>query len=243
MENFPKKTDITQCAEKMSFINVKLNVRHSLNIMLGLLFFMPCLAFSETISYSTEFCAKESKRMGKTLGTMATMTTNTGILKENNINTEEERLKYVAMVPGFISKTLDINFKKWADQEQKEERPFWKKWSNFQKLIGADVGEKAIALWRIDPTLTEERYERMLFQQCMDRWFGTYEVTLERPSLPSLQTAPESSQRPTIIQQQSVPSQPMGQSLNKCQQDGGTLICFNNPSDVRMPRQGRTPYQ
>lgn len=45
-------------------------------------------------------------------------------------------------------------------------------------------------------------------------------------------------QRPT---QPATP--PMGQSLNKCQQDGGTLTCFNHPADVRMPRQGRTPYQ
>lgn len=48
----------------------------------------------------------------------------------------------------------------------------------------------------------------------------------------------------TTSQQQTRPAAPpMGQSLNKCQQDGGTLTCFNHPSDVRMPRQGRTPYQ
>lgn len=45
------------------------------------------------------------------------------------------------------------------------------------------------------------------------------------------------------FQQPTAPAPPMGQSINKCQQDGGTLACFNHPSDVRMPRQGRTPYQ
>lgn len=227
----------------MQFINAKVKKNCPAKITLGLLFFMPFLAYCETISYSTEICAEESRRMGKTLGVMAEMTTNAAKLKENNINTEEERLKYVAMVPGFISKAVDKNFKGWSEQEQKEERPFWKKWKNFQKLIGADVGDKAIALWRVDPTLTAERYERLLFQQCMGRWAGTYEVTLERPSLPPMPTAPENLNRTTIIQQQSVPSQPMGQSLNKCQQDGGALTCFNHPADVRMPRQGLTPYR
>lgn len=227
----------------MKSINAKVKMNCPAKITLGLLFFMPFLANCETISYSTEICAKESRRMGNTLGVMAEMTTNAAQLKENNINSEAERLKYVATVPRFLSEALDINFKKWSEQEQKEERPFWKKWGNFQKLIGADVGEKAIALWRVDPTLTAVRYERVLFQQCMARWAGTYEVTLERPSLPSLPAAPENSNRTIIIQQQSLPSQPMGQSLNKCQQDGGTLTCFNHPADVRMPRQGLTPYQ
>ena len=227
----------------MHFINALANMIRHAKITLGLLLLMPCFAHCETISYSTEICAEESRRMGKTLGIMANMTTDPIQLKESKINTEKERLMEVDRVPGYISEALDKNFKGWSEQEQKEERPFWKKWKNFQKLIGADVGEKAIALWRIDPTLTAERYERMLFQQCMDRWAGTYEVTLERPSLPSLVTAPENSNRTTIIQKQNVPSRPMGQSLNNCQQDGGTSTCFNHPSDVRMPRQGRTPYQ
>jgi hypothetical protein len=48
----------------------------------------------------------------------------------------------------------------------------------------------------------------------------------------------------TTFQQPTQPSTPpMGQSLNKCQQDGGALTCLNHPADVRMPRQGRTPYQ
>lgn len=229
----------------MHFINAMPKMTRHAKITLGLLLLMPYFAHCETISYSTEFCVSESRRMGKTLGVMAEMTTNAATLKENNINTEEERLKYVAMVPGFISKTLDKNFKGWSEQEQKEERPFWKKWTNFQKLIGADVGEKAIALWRVDPTLTAERYERLLFQQCMDRWAGTYEVTLETPSLPKLSSSPENSTQTTIIQSAPVTSNrgPMGSQLNGCQQNGGSLTCFNHPSDVRMPRQGRTPYQ
>ncbi len=227
----------------MSFIKVNINLGRHMNIMFGLLFFMPCLTFSETISYSTEICSAESRRMGKALGIMANMTTDPILLKEYGITTEKERLMHVDKGSGHLLEAIDKNFKAWSEQEQKEDRPFWKKWKNFQKLIGADVGEKSIALWRIDPTLTAERYERMLFQQCMGRWAGTFEVTLERPSLPALQTTPENSHTTTIIQQQRVPSQPMGQSLNKCQQDGGTLTCFNNPADVRMPRQGRTPYQ
>lgn len=48
----------------------------------------------------------------------------------------------------------------------------------------------------------------------------------------------------STLQQPAQPAvAPMGQSINKCQQDGGTLTCFNHPADVRMPRQGRTPYQ
>lgn len=223
----------------LAFSHMKFGVKFSFT----LLFCMPLLGYSETISYSTEICAAESKRMGKTLGTMARMTTDPNILKENQINTEKERLMYVEQVPGYIAQALDKNFKGWAEQEQKEERPFWKKWINFQKLIGAYVGEKSIALWGVDPTLTAERYERLLFQQCMERWAGSYEVTLERPSLPTLPSPTESSVNTTIIQ--SVPSkrEPMGSQLNKCQQDGGQLTCINHPTDVRMPRGGKTPYQ
>lgn len=55
---------------------------------------------------------------------------------------------------------------------------------------------------------------------------------------------PSSGSGGAIIQKPTQPtSPPMGQSINKCQQDGGTLTCFNHPADVRMPRQGRTPYQ
>ena len=46
-----------------------------------------------------------------------------------------------------------------------------------------------------------------------------------------------------VIQQQSPQPQPMGQQMNKCQQDGGTLTCLNRPSGPQMPRQGMTPYQ
>lgn len=55
-------------------------------------------------------------------------------------------------------------------------------------------------------------------------------------------TSPPASSAP-VIQQQSSPPQPMGQQMNKCQQDGGTLTCLNRSSGPQMPRQGMTPYQ
>ena len=57
----------------------------------------------------------------------------------------------------------------------------------------------------------------------------------------NITTPPASSA--TVIQQQSLPQQPMGQQMNKCQQDGGSLNCLNRPSGPQMPRQGMTPYQ
>ncbi len=55
-------------------------------------------------------------------------------------------------------------------------------------------------------------------------------------------STPQPAPNVTIIQQGS-PSQPMGQQMNKCQQDGGTLTCLNRPSAPQMQRQGMTPYQ
>ncbi len=56
---------------------------------------------------------------------------------------------------------------------------------------------------------------------------------VQRLSPPQIQNG--ASQAPT--------APPMGQQMNKCQQDGGSLTCLNRPSGPQMPRQGMTPYQ
>jgi hypothetical protein len=216
-----------------------------MKFILAIFLFLPLFVYPETIYYSTEMCADESRRMGQILGGAGKFLSDTAAMEKYNVKSERDRKEYVEFTAKQLEKIFDENYKKWSDAEAKETRPFWKNWNNFKKLIGADVGESGLALWRENPKLSPERYERLLYQKCMGKWAGTFEVTFERPVIPV--TPPQSTSTERIIVQPTPnaqpPSQPMGQNMNRCQQDGGSLTCLNRPSGPQMPRQGMTPYQ
>lgn len=201
------------------------------------------LAQNSTKSYSTEICSDEAKRLAKVLIGQANIIHDPKILSQHKIETEAQKKQLIEMVSKSISEAADVNYKKWSEHEEKQQDPFWKRWSSFNKLIGGYVADKAIELWKSNQYLSEERYNRVLYQQCMEKWFGSFEVTFQRPQAPVESRSNSSAPSTTVIRQAPAPTLPMGQNLNRCQQDGGSLTCFNHPNDVRMPRQGMTPYQ
>lgn len=215
-----------------------------MKFILAAFLFLPLFAYSETRYLSTEMCADESRRAGNFLGERAKFLSDTVAMEKYNVKSERDKQQYVELVAQSLEKILDANYKKWSDQEAKETQPFWKNWNNFNKLIGADVGDNAVALWKDNPRLSSERYERLLYQKCMSKWAGTFDVNFERPVVPVTPPQPTITER-IIVQPapHAQPTAPQGQNMNRCQQDGGSLSCLNRPSGPLMPRQGMTPYQ
>lgn len=217
-----------------------------ISMALNMLFMQTNYAQAEIINFSAEICSEESRRLATFLDKYTRFLKDPEFLEQNKATSPSARKQLVMQMTAIMAEGNDKNFERWSEHEKKQTDPMWKQWSMYQKIIGYDLGEKAVQLLSRDQGLTLAKYEQLLLGGCLEKWGNAYSVELKKPNTSALnqsKTIESTTINNYTANQQVTPPLPMGQQINKCQQDGGSLTCLNRPSGPQMPRQGMTPYQ